>query len=101
MRDMTDAVSKICERDWIVFSYLPKKLHICPNVTKMGSIIGHRIDYNGVGALRGPRHISRQNNPNTHPPPPPGYQLIASRVALIFTDIITEFTPCIFVYGLF
>ena len=21
---------------------------ICPKVTKMGSIIGHRIDYNGV-----------------------------------------------------
>ena len=30
-----------------------QKLHICPKVTKMGSIIGHRIDYNGVGALRG------------------------------------------------
>ena len=30
-----------------------QKLHICPKVTKMGSIIGHRIDYNGVGALTG------------------------------------------------
>ena len=29
-----------------------KKLHICSKVTKMGSIIGHRIErYNGVGAL--------------------------------------------------
>ena len=26
---------------------------ICPKVAKMGSIIGHRIDYNGVGALPG------------------------------------------------
>ena len=34
-----------------------RKLHICPKVTKMGSIIGHRIDYNGVEALRGQRHI--------------------------------------------
>ena len=37
-----------------------RKLHICLKVTKMGSIIGHRIDYNGVGAmrgLRGQRHI--------------------------------------------
>ena len=24
-----------------------QKLHICPKVTKMGSITGHRIDYNG------------------------------------------------------
>ena len=30
-----------------------RKLHICPKVTKMLSIIGHRIDYNGVVALRG------------------------------------------------
>ena len=28
-----------------------RKLHICPKVTKVGSINGHRIDYNGVGAL--------------------------------------------------
>ena len=37
-----------------------RKLHICLKVTKMGSIIGHRIDYNGVGAMRGlkgQRHI--------------------------------------------
>ena len=30
---------------------------ICPKVTKMGSIVGHRIDYNGVGVLRSQRHI--------------------------------------------
>ena len=38
-----------------------RKLHICPKVTKMGSIIGHKIDYNGVGALRGQRHILNKN----------------------------------------
>ena len=30
-----------------------QKLQIGPKVTKLGSIIGHRIDYNGVAALRG------------------------------------------------
>ena len=40
------------------------KLYICPKVTKMWSIIGYRIDYNGVGALRGQRHPAKIN-PNT------------------------------------
>ena len=44
-----------------------RKLHICPNVTKMGSIIGHKIDYNGVGAPRGQRHIPSKSYPNTPP----------------------------------
>ena len=49
------------------------KLHICPKVTKMGSIIGHRIDCNGVGALKGQRHIPSKNYPKyPHPPPPRG-----------------------------
>ena len=30
-------------------------------VTKMGSTIGHGIEYNGVGALRGQRHIPSKN----------------------------------------
>jgi len=30
-------------------------------VTNMGSIIGYRIDYNGVGAGRGQRHIPGKN----------------------------------------
>ena len=34
----------------------------------MMSIIGHRIDYNGVGALRGQRHIPSKNGPK-YPPP--------------------------------
>ena len=47
-----------------------RKLHIYQKVTKMGSIIGHRIDYNVVGALRGQRHIPRKNLPK-YPPPLP------------------------------
>ena len=41
------------------------KLHICPKVIKMGSliIVAHRIDYNGVAALRGQRHIASKNKP--------------------------------------
>ena len=42
---------------------------ICPKVAKMGSIIGHRIDYNGVGALRVQRHIPNKNLAK-YPPPP-------------------------------
>ena len=38
-----------------------RKLHICAKVTKMGSIISYRIDYNGVRALRGQRHIPSKN----------------------------------------
>ena len=45
-----------------------RKLHICPKVTKMGSIIGHRIEYNRVGALRGQRHIPSKNLAKYLPP---------------------------------
>ena len=31
----------------------------------MGSIIGHRIDYNGVGVLRGQGHMLVKINPST------------------------------------
>ena len=50
-----------------------RELHICPKVTKMGSIIGHRIDYNGVGALRDQWHIPSKNffKYLLLPPPPP------------------------------
>ena len=34
----------------------------------MGSIVGHRIDYNGVGVLRGQRHIPSKTWPK-YPPP--------------------------------
>ena len=36
-----------------------------PKVTKMGSIIGHRIDYNGVGAPGGQRHIPKTRQGKT------------------------------------
>ena len=35
----------------------------------MGSIIGQKIDYNGVGALSGQRHIPSKHKPK-YPPPP-------------------------------
>ena len=35
--------------------------YIFSKVTKMGSIFGHRIDYNGVGVLRGQLHIPSKN----------------------------------------
>ena len=38
-----------------------RKLHICPKVTEVGSIIGHRIDYNGAGALRCQQHKTSKN----------------------------------------
>ena len=34
---------------------------ICSKVTKIGSMIGHRIDYNGVGVWRGQWHIPSKN----------------------------------------
>lgn len=37
----------------------------------MGSIIGHRRDYNGVGALRGQQHIPENIDPSAPQPPPP------------------------------
>ena len=37
----------------------------------MGSIIGHRRDYNGVGALRGQQHIPENIDQSTPQPPPP------------------------------
>ena len=41
---------------------------------RMGSIIGHRMDYNGVGAMRDQWHIPSKNFPNYPlPPPAPGY----------------------------
>ena len=35
----------------------------------MGPIIGHRIDYYGVGALRGQQHIHSKNLLKYSPPP--------------------------------
>ena len=45
----------------------------------MGSISGHRIDYNEVGALRGQQHIPSKNLPK-YPPPPRGTGMISTIV---------------------
>ena len=37
-----------------------RKLHICPKVTKIVSISGYRIDYNGVGANLIFCHLGKQ-----------------------------------------
>ena len=42
-----------------------RKLHVCPKNTKMGSIIGHIIDYAGIGTLRGQRHIPSKIDPSS------------------------------------
>ena len=39
------------------------KITYLPITDYDGSIIGHRIDYNGVRALRGQRHIPSKNLP--------------------------------------
>ena len=44
------------------------KITYLPITDYDGSIIGHRIDYNGVRALRGQRHIPRKKLPK-YPPP--------------------------------
>ena len=51
-----------------------RKLRFCPKVTKMWSIIGYRINYNGVGTLRGQRHIPSKNYPKY----PPGVKVFNS-----------------------
>ena len=38
-----------------------QKLHICPKVTKMGSIIGHKIDW-GRGSERPAAHTQQKLN---------------------------------------
>ena len=45
-----------------------RKLHIYVKVTKMGPINGQRIDYNGLGDLRGQQHIPSKYWPK-YPPP--------------------------------
>ena len=47
------------------------KLHICPKVTKMGSIVGHRVDYNRVTGSERPAAHTQQILTQVPPPPLP------------------------------
>ena len=63
-----------------------EKLHICSKVTKMGSIIGHRIDYNAVGNIHG------KNVPKYPPPPPPGEDKVLNpKIMCFIIQIISRF----------
>ena len=68
-----------------------RKLHICPTVTKMGSIIDLRRDYNGVEALRGQRHIPRKKLT----PVPPGFGFAFQNSSLYVKESKTISTPWI------
>ena len=46
-------------------------LHICPKVTKKGSTIGHRIEYNRVGFLEASGTSPAKIYTSTPPPPSP------------------------------
>ena len=76
-----------------------QKSHICPKVTKVGSIIGRRIDYNGVGALRGQQHIPSKNLPNlpNFPSPPPGGGLHVLQVSAHSTVEYSELALALWV----
>ena len=55
---------------------------IYPKVTKKGSITGDKIYYNGVGALRGQRHISSKNQSKYSPRK--DYNLRSLRLLLLY-----------------
>ena len=46
----------------------------------MGSIFGHRIDYNGAGALRGQRHVHTQQKLTQVDPAPDQFGALIPRV---------------------
>ena len=47
---------------------------VCPKVTKMGSRISHRIDFNGVEVLRGQQHKPSKNWPKYPSSAHPGWK---------------------------
>ena len=58
------------KRKWLSWD---RENYTCQKLTEMGSKIGHRLDYNGVGALRGQRQKKNKKiNPSTTPRPPGG-----------------------------
>ena len=56
----------------------------------MGSIDGQRIDYNGVGVLRGQRHISSKDWPK-YPPPREDYDYQATRSVIFILKAYYKF----------
>ena len=58
------------KRKWL--SWDRKNYIFAQKLLRWVFFICHRIDYNGVGALRGQRHIHSKNLPKYHPPPLPG-----------------------------
>ena len=68
-------------------------------MTKVGSIIGRRIDYNGVGALRGQQHIPSKNLRNlpNFPFPPPGGGLHVLQVSAHSTVECSELALALWV----
>ena len=69
------------------------KLHICPKVTKMGSIVGHRVDYNRVTGSERPAGHTQQIL--TQVPPPPRVlgetEEISTGNSMICSDIWHEY----------
>ena len=65
----------------------------------MESIIGRRINYNGVGALRGQQHILSKNLPNlpNFPFPSPGGGLHVFQVSAHNTVECSELTLALWV----
>ena len=47
------------------------KNNICPKLSNMGSMIGHRKDCNEIWVLRGQWHVPSKNSPKYPAPPPP------------------------------
>ena len=59
------------KRKWLSWD---RENYTCQKLTEMGSKIGHRLDYNAVGALRGQRQKKKlKNKPKYHPPPARGF----------------------------
>ena len=79
---MTHASWKALLSRWINRKLLSwdRENYIFPIVTKMGSIFGHRIDYNGAGALRGQRHVHNQQKLTQVDPAPDQFGALIPRV---------------------
>ena len=56
----------------------------------MGSIIGQKIDYNGVGALRGQRRIPSKHKPKNPPTPPPGMESLLAGYTFVEKELVTK-----------